>query len=106
MIKIDFIKKRNQILKIIQNRKTLTFQQYLVENLQHPYVHNSCRKFVMVERNSKMTDKKSKKMSKKMSKKKDGRKQKGEKSSELKQRIKKYKSEQQRKKKGKKPKKY
>ncbi len=46
----------------------------------------------MVERNSKITDKRSKK--------KDGRKQKGEKSSELKQRIKKYKSEQQRKKKG------
>ncbi len=41
----------------------------------------------------------------KKSKKKDGRKQKGEKLSKLKQRITKYKSEQQRKKKGKKTKK-
>jgi hypothetical protein len=52
----------------------------------------------MVERNSKMTDKKSKK--------KDGRLQKGEKEGRQKLRIKKYKSEQQIKKKGKKPKKY
>ena len=39
-------------------------------------------------------------MTEKKSKKKDGRKQKGEKLSELNQRVKKYKSEQQRKKKG------
>ncbi|MBT8242950.1 MAG: hypothetical protein HKO48_04905 [Nitrosopumilus sp.] len=45
-----------------------------------------------------MTDKKSKK--------KDGRKAKGQKAGELKQRVKKYKSEQQRKKKGSKSKKY
>ncbi|MCJ8306979.1 MAG: hypothetical protein HRU07_08035 [Nitrosopumilus sp.] len=45
-------------------------------------------------------------MAEKKSKKKDGRKQKGQKSSELRQRVDKYKSEQQRKKKGKKPKKY
>jgi hypothetical protein len=69
--------------------------------MQHPYVHNSYREFVMVERNSKMTDKKSKKKSKK----KDGRLQKGEKIGRGKLRIKKYKKEQQDKKK-RKPKKY
>jgi len=53
-----------------------------------------------------MTEKKSKKKDGKKSKKKDGRKQKGQKLSELKQRIKKYKSEQQIKKKRRKPKKY
>ncbi len=45
-------------------------------------------------------------MAQKISKKKDGRKQKGQKAGELKQRVKKYKSDQQRKKKGPKPKKY
>jgi hypothetical protein len=56
----------------------------------------------MVERYSKMTEKKSKGKSKK----KDGRLQKGEKEGRQKLRIKKYKSEQQINKKGKKPKKY
>ncbi len=46
------------------------------------------------------------KMTEKKSKKKDGRIQKGEKLARQKERVRKYKSEQQKKKKGKKPKKY